>query len=218
MRKGAGLGLVLMAAALSPLASAEIVYQNLNSNARFFQPIGPGEQIGDDVTLAAGTARFITGFSVPITNTYANPFTGAFTARFYDVDENGLPGQQLWQGSLNLVALQGGADTTLDFPAPNVNVPDTFIWSLAATTIPAASNGNDQIGTLPNNVPQIGSSEDAFYYNAGDGSGWGAFDYQPGPDLANFQATIVASVPEPTAFATLAIVGCAGLLGRKRRA
>lgn len=215
-RSTTGCGLALAVALLASAAGAEVVFQNSNPDYSLFQPIGPGEEIGDDVTLD-GVERYVTGFSVPITNTYATPFVGSFTARFYTPDQDGLPGTQIWQGSLNLVDLQANADTTLNFASPNVTVPDSFIWTLTASTLPAASSSDEAIGTLPNDVPQVGSSEDVFFYNAHDGSGWGAFDYQPGPDLANFQATITASVPEPAAYSVLALGAVAGLLRRRRQ-
>jgi hypothetical protein len=213
---GCGFALAVALAAIAPAAGAEVVFQNTNPDYTFFQPIAPGEEIGDDVTLD-GVARYVTGFSVPITNTYANPFTGSFTARFYTPDQDGLPGNQIWQGTLNLVALQANADATLDFGSPNVTVPNSFIWTLTASTVPAATSTDESIGTLLNDVPQVGSSEDVFFYNAHDGSGWSTFDYKPDPDLANFQATITASVPEPATCSILALGGTAGLLRRRRR-
>jgi len=219
IRTTMGCGFIVAIAALSPFARAQVVYQNVNPDWTFIQPIAPGEEIGDDVILA-GTARYVTGFSVPISNTYATPFAATFTAHFYAPTQDGLPGAQLWQGALNLIDLQPGADTTLNFPAPNVTVPDSFIWSLAVTTTPPASDpANEVIGTINNDVPQVGSSNDVFFYNAGDGSGWGSFDYKPDPDLANFQATITASsVPEPAACSVLALGAIAGLLRRRRHA
>ena len=216
MRSIMGCGLVLAIATIAPGANAEVVYQNTNPDYTYFQPIAPGEEIGDDVTLA-GTARYVTGFTVPITNTYANPFIGSFTARFYTPDQDGLPGTQIWQANSNLINLQPNSDATLDFGSPNVTVPDSFIWTLTATTLPAASSTDESIGTLLNNTPQVGSSEDAFVYNAHDGSGWGNFNFQPGPDLANFEATITASVPEPATCSLLALGAVAGLVRRRRR-
>jgi hypothetical protein len=216
IRSTMGCAVALAVAAIAPGIKAEVVFQNTNPDYTYFQPIAPGEEIGDDVTLD-GVGRYITGFSVPITNTYLNPFVGSFTARFYTPDQDGLPGTQIWQGSLNTVNLDANADSTLDFGSPNVTVPDSFIWTLTADTVPAADAGNDEsIGTLLNDVPQVGSSENVFLYNAHDGSGWGAFDYSP-PDLANFEATITASVPEPATCSLLALGAVAGLVRRRRR-
>jgi len=210
---------VLGSLALAASSRAEVVvYQNVNPDYELFQPVGPTEEIGDDVTLAPGTGRFITGFSVPITNSYANAFAGTFTARFYTPDADGLPGTQIWQSTLVIPTAQPSADLTLTFAAPNVTVPDQFLWTLTATTVPGAASGDESIGTTINNVPQIGSSEDFFVLNSHDGSGWGAFNYDDGGvTLANFQATIAAgAAPEPATFSTLGLVAAAGLIRRRR--
>src|SRR5690349_24540895 len=93
---------IATAALLLPLvgmsvASADVVYQNVNPDWTSFQPVDSGEQIGDDVTLA-GTARAVNQFQVVITNQFTQAYTGTFTARFFDIGTDGLPNNQLWQG------------------------------------------------------------------------------------------------------------------------
>lgn len=215
----------IAAAALAPLfstpaARADIVFQNLNPNWQEFQTVEQGWQIGDDVTLA-GTARTVDQFQVIITNQFNQAYTGTFTARFYDIGSDGLPNNQLWQGSVQVTDGQPLEDNRLlTFTVPNINVPDTFIWSIQAdTNLPAPSaNGNDGLGVVLNDTPQIGSSQDVAYFNDGTGTGWSSFDYHPDdPSLANFEA-VVSAVPEPASFGTLALGGLAFLARRRRTA
>src|SRR4051812_29288056 len=96
---------------LTPAVRAEIVFRNANPDYELYQPVAPGEEIGDDVTLA-GPARYIPGFSVPITSAYTQTYSGTFTGRFYDPDADGLPGRKLWEGTATL-ANQAPGDATL---------------------------------------------------------------------------------------------------------
>ena len=215
---------IATAALLLPLvgasvAGADVVYQNVNPDWTSFQPVDSGEQIGDDVTLA-GTARSVNQFQVVITNQFTQAYTGTFTARFFDIGSDGLPNNQLWQGTVQVTNGQGLEDNrTLTFAVPNVTVPDRFIWSLQAdTNLPAPSaDGSDGLGLTINAPPQVGSSQDVAYFF--DGTSWSTFDYHDSPppiDPATFEATINA-IPEPASLGVLALGGIA-LLARKRNA
>ena len=219
MRKGFALsmGLTVLGALawVSPAQSA-VVYRNINDDPTLPSEAIPNNvEIADDVTLA-GTERVVTSFTVPTFNSINQNYTGAFTARFYNFGEDGLPtGAPIWTGTLPIANGTGG-DRTLVFPVPNVTVPDTFAWSLSfTTTLP--STEDDGIGPLLNDVPTVGSSFNEFYTREVGGE-WEAFFYgdQPGDPLANFQAEITAEVPEPATLGLFAI-GAFALGARRRR-
>ena len=204
--------LALPVAFAAPAARAAVVYDNINPQSGFYQPMTSTDEIGDDVTLAPG-GRQVTQFSVLVYNNLDGPYTADFTANFYLPDENGLPGESLWQGVVHVADGQTG-DRLISWDVPGVTVPDSFIWGLSIV-----ANGTDDIGPYLNDVPAPGASADVAYFN--DGTGWFDYNYHPDfPDLANVSARIVtadASVPEPTTAAWLVAAGAGALSARRRR-
>jgi hypothetical protein len=195
--------------------AAEVVYSNTTDDPLApWNPIPNGVEIGDDVTLE-GTARNVTQFSTTFYNNLPSPliYSGDFTARFYALDNDGNPGAKLWEGT---TTINNGilGDRPLTWDVPNVTVPDTFIWTVQFDTN-LATNDDDGLGPLLNDVPQVGSSEDVFFENRHQGAGWEALFYG-GIPMANFVATVTADVPEPGSLGLFAL-GAAGLLARRRR-
>src|SRR4051812_750455 len=98
---------------LTPALRAEIVFRNANPDYELYQPVAPGEEIGDDEP-PAGPARYIPGFSAPTPSAYTQPSSGAFPGRFYEPDAAGLPGRKLGEGTATL-ANQAPGDAILTF-------------------------------------------------------------------------------------------------------
>ena len=220
VRFGAIVWAVLAAAAAPIVARADTVYDNMDPTSPLFQPQLENEEIGDDVTLA-GTARVVTNFLISMTSTYANNYSGTFTARFYLPDGpddgfgNRLPGTKIWEGTTTGLGSEG--TRLMAWDVPNVLVPDSFIWTFQMdTTLNPLFEDPDGIGPDLNDNPAVGSSQDLMFIN--DGTGWGSFNYGGGATdpVANMQAEIVAVVPEPAALGALAI-GAVGLIGRRKR-
>jgi len=206
---------VVCALAFGLPARAVVVYRNINPDPTLpSEAIPNNSEIADDVTLADGPARTVTQISIPLFNGLSQNFAGTFTARFYEFGDDGLPGAKLWEGTIP-VANGTTGDRTLVFSVPNVVVPDDFIWSLQFNTN-LLSTEDDGIGPVLNDEPDVGFSFNEFYQRDAGGE-WGAFFYgdQPGDPLANFQAEIIAEVPEPGTLSVLAIGGL--LLNRRRR-
>jgi hypothetical protein len=196
-------------------ARAVVVYRNINPDPTLpSEAIPNNSEIADDVTLPDGPARTVTQISIPIFNSLNQNFAGTFTARFYEFGGDGLPGAKIWEGTLP-VANGTTGDRTLVFSVPNVVVPDDFVWSLQFNTN-LASTEDDGIGPVLNDEPDVGFSFNEFYQRDAGGP-WGAFFYgdQPTDPLANFQAEIIAEVPEPAAMSVIALGGL--FMTRRRR-
>ncbi|MCH8275451.1 MAG: hypothetical protein IH851_11750, partial [Armatimonadetes bacterium] len=148
---------------LASLCSAqEAVYRNIGIPTSYFGPGASGTlpERGDEVTLA-GTERTVTEITVYYITEITSPEGGeTFKVRFYANDGGGgEPGTLLWQS----------ADIPLKnfwrvhrVPVPNVNVPDTFTWTVQFAGM--AGVAGDRAGLHFFGPPEIGSSADNFWH------------------------------------------------------
>lgn len=178
------------------------------------------DPIGDDVTLG-GTERDVTQFKIALSS------TGPVAIDRLDVwfykndgpDWTGIiraPGTELWSASKSQIEVNGR--TTVTFDAPNITVPDSFIWIAYARS---ADGTASPAGLATYDPPTIGGSADGFWdHNIGsseDADGkWYWQDFAPDGVVANFGAEIIA-VPEPASILLLAMGGAAVIRTRRSR-
>jgi hypothetical protein len=188
-------------------ASAQIVYNSITAAEPDVQPVqNVVDEIGDDVTLAPGTPRTISGFSLRIFNNSQNAYTGTFTARFYTYS-GGLPTTLLWEDDITITDGEPMAGRVLTWNVPNVIVPDQFAWSYSHdVSFPVTET--DVLGLAINGVQAVGSSSDELgYYRDIDGFWPTPFRYrdvidpetgQPFDLDTSWEARIVAGALPPS--------------------
>ena len=214
-------GVLVLAFLLSILhagaSASTIVYDNtttpvsgerLPSGFLPFSRFAPNEEMGDEIALD-GNSRVVTQFSLILSSSVRTTLS-SLTVAFYRNDSNdaydyyGAPGTQLWTASDSNLTVDG--TTTVTFSVPNVEVPDTFAWTVSAAS--------DSAGLATYDPPRVGSSGNHYWdLDHSDGLWYGMwFASKP---VANFGAQVMA-VPEPTTSIVLALGGLAALWRRRR--
>ena len=202
--------LLISILALSGIAigeSPDDVYNNTTTpTSGSFAPDGfwpfnvfwPEEPMGDQITLT-GTNRTVVQFDL-ILSSSASVTLADLTLAFYEVEypypsnpDIPYPGDEIWSTALYDVPVDGV--TTIPFPVPNVEVPDTFVW--------VAGADSDIAGLATFDPPTKGSSEDFYWDYDTFGDVWYSLNFNADP-VANFGAKVVA-VPEPTTMGFLAL-------------
>ena len=193
-----------MALGLAPAAFAQtsIVYNSISAEELVdVQPLRNGiDEIGDDVTLAPGTPRTISGFSLRIFNRTPWAYTGTFTARFYTYS-GGLPQTLLWEDDITVTNGEPDSGRVLTWSVPNVVVPDQFAWSFSQNVSFPVSE--DQVlGLIINGTQTVGSSNDELGYLREEDGFWPSpFSYRA-IDLdvdTSWEARIIAGTALPPA-------------------
>ena len=163
-----------------------------------FNVFWPNEPMGDQITLT-GVNRTVVEFDLILSS--SAPVTLAdLTLAFHEVEypypnnpNIPYPGDEIWSTAINNVPVDGV--TTITFPVPNVEVPDTFVW--------VAGADSDVAGLATCDPPTRGSSDDFYWDHDTFGDVWYSLYFNNDP-VANFGAKVVA-VPEPTITGFLAL-------------
>jgi hypothetical protein len=138
------------AAGVSSNGLEEVVYDSIRDNLFYGQGLGNSDEVGETIYLS-GTARIVTTFDVAIGANTSPPFK----LKFYNPDgPNSSPGSLIWESPSRNYPLDPGAFNRkiLTFNVPNVEVPDSFVWTIELLD---RSQGNVVIGTIENNRPPI---------------------------------------------------------------
>jgi hypothetical protein len=188
----------------SPLAIAEVIYDNTTTNLNVTIGGGYPPEIGDEINLA-GTGRVVTDFMFKEVHLINEPNPDLTTqVRFYANDGvDNSPGTMLYDSGL-----MSGIVNSLS--GLSVTVPNTFTW----TVVVAGLADNDGFGLVYYNPPTVGSSGDWYWWHTS--TEWRKMDYS---DVDNFGARVTAqdiSVPEPTSLLLLCL-GIAGLAGIRKK-
>ncbi len=128
----------------------EVVYDSIRDNLFYGQGLGSSDEVGETIHLS-GTARIVTAFDVALGANTSPPFK----LKFYNPDgPNSSPGSLIWESPSRNYPLDPGAFNRkiLTFNVPNVEVPDSFVWTIELLD---RSQGNVVIGTIENNRPPI---------------------------------------------------------------
>ncbi len=170
-----------------------------------FNAFWPNEPMGDQITLT-GTNRTVVQFDLILSSLdfiELEELTLAFYEVEYPAPNVPYPGDDpIWSTAINGVPVDGV--TTITFPIPNVEVPDTFVW--------VAGADSDVAGLATYDPPTKGSSDDFYWDYDTFGDVWYSLNFKSDPDaefgdpVANFGAKVLA-VPEPTTMGFLALGG-----------
>jgi hypothetical protein len=189
---------------------------------------------GDDVTLAAGSARQLDTVTLTFglyTNSGGGSYTPNLQVSIFAIDPTTrLPtGTSIGNASVNNVIFTGGnsdpltpftfQQVTFDFTGQNVILPDDFAFVYRDNNPDANDTpgvGFSVLGADPSSA-SVGSTIDGFlqsYPNGGSSTGFqfgaNGFDTATGNLLATITADAV--VPEPSSF-VMALTGMMGGLG-----
>lgn len=139
---------VLGVAGLASPAAADVVYDSYDGGlvTRGYVISDPGEPhsheelasgfendaAGADLVTLAGTARFVTDFSIDLVSFNDNTTSADVTLTLY-TNSGGLPGSVLWSGTVAGVD-PSAAGTEVSF-APMITVADTLIFGVSLTNI-----------------------------------------------------------------------------------
>ena len=187
-----------------PSAVAEVVYDGMSSVSPdkgfngYIQSKGPFE-FGDDLTLA-GTARLVNHFVFQYFGDIADNVVTMATLRFYanDVDIPGkltkAPGSLLWQSDPFLIEK---GDHIIDIGVPNIQVGETFTFSIEVPTL-SGVGGNQFLLHTSTKPSDVGKSFNDFWVKAD--TVWSLQRLDGGAQLADF-AVRVSAVPEPSSVA-----------------
>jgi len=188
----------------SPVALAEVVYDGMASVSPdkgfngYTQSKGPFE-FGDDLTLA-GTARLVNHFVFQYFGDIADNVVAMATLRFYanDADIPGkitkAPGSLLWQSDPFLVEK---GDHIIDIGVPNIQVGDTFTFSLEVPTL-SGVKGSQFLLHTSTKPADVGKSFNDFWVKAD--TVWSLQRLENGAQRADF-AVRVSAIPEPSSVA-----------------
>lgn len=139
------------AASVSSNGPEQVVYDSIRDNLFYGQGLGNSDEVGETIYLS-GTARIVTTFDVAIGANTSPPFK----LKFYNPDgPNSSPGSLIWESPSRNYPLDPGAFNRkiLTFNVPNVEVPDSFVWTIELLD---RSQGNVVIGTIENTGPLSG--------------------------------------------------------------
>ncbi len=189
-------------------AVGEIVYDNTTTRLnppRFAQS---GFEFGDQVILD-GTARTVSAFSFEYDGTN---FSGGEMAqvRFYANDSGAsqLPGTLLFDSGPFAISATDSPGTvdyaTLNFNSLNVDVPNTFTWTVEFSGLTTGNAGLSLYGP-----PSVGNNLTDYWERSGMGGGW-VLRAPNGANPIDFGAQIQA-VPEPSVLALSAFAALCGL-------
>lgn len=188
---------------------AEVVYDNLltlNPNSIHDGTVNQGGQIkgpyefGDDITLA-GKNRIVNQFIFHYFGQVAGNSVSQATIRFYANDSTLVdpvsgktlkaPGTLLWQSDPFQIA-HGKVEASI--MVPNILVPDTFTFTLDATSL-TGSPGNRFALYTSSARAKTGSSFNDFWEKTPSGWVISNFRGNPGSPRADFVAKVVAESP-----------------------
>lgn len=238
MRASLVLTTVVSTAGLVSPCAADVVYERLGTPLRYIRihdreyPASPalGEsssfsertdgpdlerdaRAGDSITLA-GTARFVTDFEIQlggVWNLSTQSASADVTLILYALS-GGLPGAEIWSGTVNGVTFAGGTTGARDAAVmfhPNVLVPDSLAFGIAFPSVSGEETGfglNYFVGD-----PTVGSTAPGMLYQDSATLAW-----RNGAKGENLQARVTA-VPASATFAFL-FAACAWATRRDRRA
>ncbi len=174
-------------------------------------------EVGDEITLAPGTPRFVTQFTFQY---YLLSPTGAEQARIRFYKNDGAPNIDSTQNPSTVLfdsgsfAITGTSRSTLIFDQTalggGVFVPDDFTWSVQFTGL----GGGDDAGVTLYNPPTVGT--DTHDYWLDNGGTWTLMTNSVNP--INFAAQVQAT-PEPSSIALFgfAAAGLVGMLFKRRQ-
>ena len=188
---------------------AEVVYDNLltrNPKSIHDGTVNQGGQIkgpyefGDDITLA-GKSRIVNQFVFHYFGQVAANSVSQATIRFYANDNTLVdpvsgktlkaPGTLLWQSDPFQIA-HGNVEASI--MVPNILVPDTFTFTLDASSLTGSSGNRFALYTSSARA-KTGSSYNDFWEKAPTGWVISNFRGNPGSPRADFVAKVVAESP-----------------------
>ncbi len=174
-----------------PEDAPDFIKNGLTNGFWPFNAFWQDEPMGDQITLT-GTNRTVAQFDLILSSSAPVTLTD-LTLAFYEVEypypsnpDIPYPGDEIWSTALNNVPVDGV--TTITFPVPNVEVPDTFVW--------VAGSDSEVAGLATYDPPTRGSSDDFYWDYDTFGDVWYSLNFNADP-VANFGAKVLA-VPEPT--------------------
>jgi hypothetical protein len=206
MKRLIGFVAVLVAASSMAVSTkATVVFDNTtNYLAQYF---GSTNEFGDQIRLIDGIERLVTQFKFEYWTSHGISGDEKLQVKLYDnAGIDGSPGTVLYDSGQ--FSIKSGYNTvTLD--GLDVNVPDSFTWTVQFTGVQA----NENLGLLLYDPPTVGSSYNDFWEKTG-----GVWGTKTLPEtVANFSAKVTAVVPEPTVMQYGLLTGVAGLVAFLRR-
>jgi len=212
--------------AIVPGLRAEIIYNNSTTDTTFRLMATNNQQIGDQIIMA-GTARFLTNFSLE----YYSPnliFSGSVQADVAFYMNNGTlfngyasPGTKFFDTGFNSIV----PPSAYTSPATNVAVlnfdlrNDPLSQQLLPTnftlvvTFQGLVGPADQVGVALFNPVTVGQNTPDYWLN--NGTGWQLLTNSATP--VNFGARFDATVPEPSVIGLSLLGGIAALAAARRR-